>query len=77
MASSGSFSNSIVSGHYKLKVDWSQAQDVSANASTITCKLYLINDWSLGIGSRTAQRALQSLPCLRYRRLSAGLIMNR
>lgn len=53
MASSGSFSNSIVSGHYKLKVDWSQAQDVSANTSTITCKLYLINDWSLGIGSRT------------------------
>lgn len=53
MASSGSFSNSIVSGHYKLKVDWSQAQNVSANTSTITCKLYLINDWSLGIGSRT------------------------
>lgn len=53
MASSGSFSNSIVSGHYKLKVDWSQAQNVSANTSTITCKLYLINDWSLGIGSRS------------------------
>ncbi len=53
MASSGSFSNSIVSGHYKLKVDWSQAQNVSENTSTITCKLYLINDWSLGIGSRT------------------------
>lgn len=53
MASSGSFSNSIVSGHYKLKVDWSQAQDVSANTSIITCKLYLINDWSLGIGGRT------------------------
>lgn len=53
MASSGSFSNSIVSGHYKLKVDWSQAQNVSANTSTITCRLYLINDWSLGIGGRT------------------------
>ena len=52
MASSGSFSNSIVSGHYKLKVDWSQAQDVSANTSTVTCKMYLINDWSIGIGSR-------------------------
>ena len=52
MASGGSFSNSIVSGHYKLKVDWSQAQDVSANTSTVTCKMYLINDWSLGIGSR-------------------------
>lgn len=52
MASGGSFSNSIVSGHYKLKVDWSQAQDVSANTSTVTCKMYLINDWSIGIGSR-------------------------
>ena len=52
MASGGSFSNSIVSGHYKLKVDWSQAQDVSANTSTVTCKMCLINDWSIGIGSR-------------------------
>jgi len=53
MASSGSFSNSIVSGHYKLRVDWSQSKNVSANTSDITCKLYLVNDWILGIGSRT------------------------
>lgn len=53
MASSGSFSGSIVSGHYKLRVDWSQSQNVSANTSTVTCKLYLVNDWSLNIGSRT------------------------
>lgn len=53
MASSGSFSGSIVSGHYKLRVDWSQAKNVSANTSTITCKMYLVNDWSLSIGSRS------------------------
>lgn len=53
MASSGSFSNSIVSGHYKLRADWSQSKNVSANTSTITCKLYLVNDWSLSMGSRS------------------------
>lgn len=53
MASSGSFSGSIKSGHYKLQVDWSQTKNVSANTSTITCKLYLVNDWSLNIGSRS------------------------
>lgn len=53
MASSGSFSGSIVSGHYKLRVDWSQTKNVSANTSTITCKMYLVNDWSLNIGSRS------------------------
>lgn len=54
MASSGSFSGSIVSGHYQLRVDWSQAQNVSANKSTITAKIYLVNDWSLSINSRTS-----------------------
>ena len=53
MASSGSFSGSIRSGHYALQVDWSQTQDVSNNQSTITCKLYLINDWSLSISGRS------------------------
>lgn len=53
MASSGSFSGSIVSGHYKLRMDWSQSKNVSANTSTITCKMYLVNDWSLSIGSRS------------------------
>ncbi|MFR5595327.1 DUF859 family phage minor structural protein [Anaerostipes sp.] len=53
MASSGSFSGSIKSGHYTLRVDWSQSKNISANTSTITCKLYLVNDWSLSIGSRS------------------------
>ena len=53
MASSGSFSGSIRDGHYKLRVDWSQSKNVSANTSTITCKLYLVNDWSLSISGRT------------------------
>lgn len=53
MASSGSFSGSIKDGHYKLRVDWSQSKNVSANTSTITCKMYLVNDWSLSINSRS------------------------
>lgn len=54
MASSGSFSGSICSGHYVLRIDWSQTQNVTANTSTITAKIYLVNDWSLDIGARTA-----------------------
>lgn len=54
MASSGSFSGSVHSGHYVLRVDWTQTQNMSANTSTITAKIYLVNDWSLSIGSRTA-----------------------
>lgn len=53
MASSGSFSGSIKDGHYKLRVDWSQSKNVSDNTSTITCKMYLVNDWSLSINSRS------------------------
>lgn len=53
MASSGSFSGSIKDGHYIVRVDWSQAQDVANNKSTITAKVYLINDWSLSINGRT------------------------
>lgn len=53
MASSGSFSGSIHSGHYVLRVDWSQTKNVLANTSTITCKLYLVNDWSLSISGRS------------------------
>ena len=54
MASSGSFSGSIKDGHYKLRVDWSQSKNVSDNTSTITCKMYLVNDWSLSINSRSS-----------------------
>lgn len=53
MASSGSFSGSIRSGHYKLLVEWSQSKNMSANQSTVTCKLYLVNDWSLSINGRS------------------------
>ena len=53
MASSGSFSGSIHSGHYTLKVDWTQVQNVSANTSAVTYKIYLIHDWALKISARS------------------------
>lgn len=52
MASSGSFSGSIRDGHYAVRVDWTQTKNVSENTSTITCRIYLVNDWSLSISSR-------------------------
>ncbi len=52
MASSGSFSGSIRDGHYVLRVDWKQTKNVSANTSTVTANLYLVNDWSLSIYGR-------------------------
>lgn len=53
MASSGSFSGSIHSGHYVLRVDWTQTKNISANTSTVTAKAYLVNDWSLSIYGRS------------------------
>ena len=55
MALSGSFSGSIVSGNYKLRVDWSASQNISNNTSKITCVMYLVqaSSWSLGISSRS------------------------
>jgi len=53
MASSGAFSGSIKDGHYIFQVNWSQSKNVSDNTSTITCQLYLINDYSLSISGRT------------------------
>lgn len=53
MASSGSFSGSIYNGHYKLQVDWTQSKDITNNQSTVTCKMYLVNDYSLSIKSRS------------------------
>lgn len=53
MALSGSFSGSIVSGHYKLRVDWSATQSVANNTSKITAVMYLINDWRLSVGTRS------------------------
>lgn len=53
MASSGSFYGSIHSGHYVLRVDWTQTKNISANTSTVTAKAYLVNDWSLSIYGRS------------------------
>ena len=53
MALSGSFSGSINSGHYRLRVDWSASQNISANQSTITANMYLERDYSLYISGRT------------------------
>lgn len=52
MALSGSFSGSIRRG-YSIRVDWTATQNYGANTSTITCKLYMINDYALYIGART------------------------
>ncbi len=55
MALSGSFSGSIRSGNYKLRVDWSATQNITNNTSKITCAMYLVqaSSWSLGISSRS------------------------
>lgn len=55
MALSGSFSGSIKSGNYKLRVDWSATQSVSGNTSKITAVMYLVqaSGWSLGISARS------------------------
>ena len=66
MASSSSFSGSIRDGHYKLRVDWSQSKNVSANTSTVTCKLYLVNDWSLNISGRSDNKCTIDGTALTY-----------
>lgn len=55
MALSGSFSGSILSGNYKLRVDWSATQNISSNTSKITCVMYLVqaSSWGLNISSRS------------------------
>lgn len=55
MATSGSFSGSIKSGNYKLRVDWSATQSVTNNTSKITAVMYLVqaSSWSLDINSRS------------------------
>lgn len=59
MALSGSFSGSILSGKYKLRVDWSATQNVGNNTSKVTCAFYLVqaSSWSLNISSRTDNEA--------------------
>lgn len=56
MASSGTFSGSIRSGHYALSISWTQTPNVSANTSTIQVSIALINDWSLQVSGRTDNR---------------------
>lgn len=55
MALSGSFSGSIRSGKYTLRVDWSATQSVANNTSKITCVMYLVqaSGWSLNIAARS------------------------
>lgn len=55
MALSGSFSGSILSGSYKLRVDWSATQNVGSNTSKITAVMYLVqaSSWGLNIGTRS------------------------
>lgn len=55
MALSGSFSGSIRSGKYTLRVDWSATQSVANNTSKITCAMYLVqaSGWSLNISGRS------------------------
>lgn len=49
MATSGSFQKSLVNGHYVWKVEWSISQSVANNTSTLTAKIYLINDYSISV----------------------------
>lgn len=60
MALSGSFSGSILSGNYKLRVDWSASQNISNNTSKITCVMYLVqaSSWGLGISSRSDNKTV-------------------
>ena len=53
MALSGSFSGSILSGNYKLRVDWAATQNVANNTSKITCTMYLVQASSRDDNSTT------------------------
>ena len=55
MALSGSFSGSILSGNYKLRVDWSATQNITNNTSKVTCVMYLVqaSSWGLNIATRS------------------------
>ena len=55
MASSGSFTGSIINGAYTLRVEWTSSQSTENNTSAITCEMYLDQkkDYSLNISSRS------------------------
>ena len=50
---SGSFSGSIVSGHYSVYCEWSSTPNTSGNYSTVLLSAWFICDWDIGIGART------------------------
>lgn len=60
MATSGSFSGSIISGKYTLRVDWSATQNVASNTSKITAAMYLVRaqGWALNVGSRSCSTTI-------------------
>lgn len=53
MALSGSFSNSIVSGHYVVRGVWSGVQSISGNYTDVTLSAYLDTNYSLYVGARS------------------------
>lgn len=55
MALNGSFAGSILSGSYKLRIEWSATQNIAANTSRVTVVMYLVqaNGWALDISGRT------------------------
>lgn len=55
MALNGSFTGSILSGNYKLRIEWSATQNIAANTSKVTAVMYLVqaSSWGLSIASRT------------------------
>lgn len=55
MALNGSFTGSILSGSYKLRIEWSATQNIAANTSKVTAVMYLVqaSSWGLSIDSRT------------------------
>ncbi len=60
MALSGSFSGSIISGKYTLRVDWSATQNVASNTSKITAAMYLVQaqGWGLDVASRSCSTTI-------------------
>lgn len=58
MALNGSFTGAILSGNYKLRVEWSATQNIAANTSKIIAVMYLVqaSSWGLSISSRTDNR---------------------
>ena len=53
MALSGSFSVSQRNGYETVRCDWTGTQSIANNTTTITAKLYFINQYAISIGERT------------------------